>query len=85
MPADPIINDHYGDVLWKNGNKIQARYFWNYVLNLKETEKDMKENIKDKNYENFPIVCLDFGIKQNILRNLKHLNFNPTILPAISK
>ena len=48
MPADPIINDHYGDVLWKNGNKIQARYFWNYVLNLKETEKDMKENIKDK-------------------------------------
>ena len=48
MPADPIINDHYGDVLWKNGNKIQARYFWKYVLNLKETEKDMKENIKDK-------------------------------------
>ena len=34
--------------LWKNGNKIQARYFWNYVLNLKETEKDIKENIKDK-------------------------------------
>ena len=48
MPADPIINDHYGDVLWKNGNKIQARYFWKYVLNLKETEKDMKQNIKDK-------------------------------------
>ena len=18
MPADPIVNDHYGDVLWKN-------------------------------------------------------------------
>ena len=48
MPDDPVINDHYGDVLWKNGNKIQARYFWKYVLNLKETEKDMKQNIKDK-------------------------------------
>ena len=23
MPADPIVNDHYGDVLWKNGNEIQ--------------------------------------------------------------
>ncbi len=51
-------------------------YKWNYGL--------WKKNIKDKNYENFPIVCLDFGIKQNILRSLKNLNFNPTILPAIS-
>ena len=48
MPADPIINDHYGDVLWKNGNKIQARYYWNYVLNLKDAEKDLKDNIKNK-------------------------------------
>ncbi len=48
MPADPIINDHYGDVLWKKGNKIQARYFWNYVLNLSDTEKELKENIKNK-------------------------------------
>jgi len=55
---------------------VTKEYQWNYGL--------WKENIKDKNYENFPIVCLDFGIKQNILRNLKHLNFNPTILPAIS-
>ena len=51
-------------------------YQWNYGL--------WKQNIKDKKYDNFPIVCLDFGIKQNILRNLKNLNFNPTILPAIS-
>ena len=48
MPADPVINDHYGDVLWKNGNKIQARYYWNYVLNLNETEKDLKSKIKNK-------------------------------------
>jgi len=32
----------------------------------------------------FPIVCLDFGIKQNILRNLYELNFDTTILTATS-
>ena len=48
MPADPVVNDHYGDALWKNGKKIQARYYWNYVLNLKDTEKDLKKIIKKK-------------------------------------
>ena len=48
MPADPIINDHYGDVLWKNGNSLQARYYWNYVLNLDETEEDLKQIVKNK-------------------------------------
>ena len=48
MPADPIINDHYGDVLWKNGKKIEARYYWSYVLNLKDTEDDLKDIIKNK-------------------------------------
>ena len=48
MPADPIVNDHYGDVLWKNGNEIQARYYWNYVLNLEKAEKDLKEKIEQK-------------------------------------
>ena len=48
MPADPIVNDHYGDVLWKNGDKLQARYYWEYVLNLKKAEKDLKEKIQKK-------------------------------------
>ena len=48
MPSDPIVNDHYGDVLWKSGNKIQARYYWSYVLNLEDTEEDLKNNIKNK-------------------------------------
>ena len=48
MPADPIVNDHYGDVLWKNGNEIQARYYWNYVLNLEETKKDLKKIVDKK-------------------------------------
>ena len=45
LMADPIVNDHYGDVLWKNGNEIQARYYWKYVLNLEKAEKDLKEKL----------------------------------------
>jgi tetratricopeptide (TPR) repeat protein len=48
MPGDPIVNDHYGDILWKLDRKIQARYFWKNVLNLEETEDEMKKNIKNK-------------------------------------
>ena len=48
MPEDPIVNDHYGDILWKLDRKIQARYFWENVLNLEETEDKMKKTIKDK-------------------------------------
>lgn len=56
MPQDPIVNDHYGDILWKLNRKIQARYFWQYVLKLEETEDEMKKNIKEK---------LIYGIKQS--------------------
>jgi len=48
MPGDPIVNDHYGDVLWKNGNEIQARYYWNYVLNLEKAEDELKKVIEEK-------------------------------------
>jgi len=48
MPDDPIVNDHYGDILWKLERKIQARYFWTSVLNLKETEDEMKKDIDIK-------------------------------------
>ena len=27
MPDDPIVNDHYGDILWKLNRKIQANIF----------------------------------------------------------
>ena len=48
MPDDPIVNDHYADILWRLNRKIQARYFWANVLKLKDTEKTMidKVNIK---------------------------------------
>ncbi len=48
LPSDPIVNDHFADILWINNKKIQARYYWNYVLNLEETEKDMKNKINKK-------------------------------------
>ena len=48
MPEDPIVNDHYGDILWKLDRKIQARYFWENVLNLDETEDEIKKKIKVK-------------------------------------
>ena len=48
MPNDPIVNDHYGDILWKLDRKLQARYFWESVLNFKTTEDNMKKNILKK-------------------------------------
>ena len=48
MPEDPIVNDHYGDILWKLGRKIQARYFWANVLKMDDAEKDMIEKINIK-------------------------------------
>ncbi len=48
MPDDPIVNDHYGDILWKLDRKIQARYFWANVLKMDDAEKDMIEKINIK-------------------------------------
>ncbi len=48
MPKDPIVNDHYGDVLWKLNRKIQAQYYWESALKSDESENDMKKNISKK-------------------------------------
>ena len=45
MPTDPIVNDHYGDILWKLERKIQASYFWKNVLTFEDTDNEMKEEI----------------------------------------
>ena len=57
LPSDPIINDHYADVLWMLNKNIQARYTWNYVLNLDGTEQDLKDRISKK---------LIFGISKKL-------------------
>ena len=48
MPRDPIINDHFADCLWMNNKKIQARYYWKYVLSLDSAEEELKEIINNK-------------------------------------
>ena len=48
MPDDPVVNDHYGDILWKLNRKIQARYFWSNVLKMDDTEEDIIEKINIK-------------------------------------
>ena len=48
MPNDPIVNDHYGDILWSLDKKIQAKYYWNSVLNSNDTDEDMREKVKNK-------------------------------------
>ncbi len=48
MPNDPIVNDHYGDILWMLDRKIQAKYYWKSVLSLKEVQENMKKDINIK-------------------------------------
>ena len=54
MPEDPIVNDHYGDVLWKLNMKLQAIYYWKAALLSDEAEKKLKKDINEK---------LIFGLK----------------------
>jgi tetratricopeptide (TPR) repeat protein len=48
MPDDPIVNDHYADILWKLNRKIQARYFWTMVIGMEDAEQELKERIQNK-------------------------------------
>ena len=48
MPEDATVNDHYGDILWKLNRKIQARYFWNYVLSLDNANEQIKKKVNIK-------------------------------------
>ncbi|MBD1141058.1 hypothetical protein IDH20_02725 [Pelagibacterales bacterium SAG-MED39] len=51
MPDDPIVNDHYGDILWKLNRKIQARYFWAIVLKMEDAEDEIIKKINIKMIE----------------------------------
>ena len=48
MPDDPIVNDHYGDILWKLNRRIQARYFWNNILKMDDAGEEMLDKINIK-------------------------------------
>jgi len=48
MPDDAIVNDHYGDILWKLGRKIQARYFWKNVFKMEDVDEELLQKINSK-------------------------------------
>jgi hypothetical protein len=48
MPEDPIVNDHYADILWRLDRKIQARYFWSMVLKMEDAEQELIDQIQTK-------------------------------------
>ena len=48
MPDDPIVNDHYGDVLWKLDMKLQAGYYWKAAALSEEADEQLKKEINKK-------------------------------------
>ena len=48
MPDDAIVNDHYGDILWKLGRKIQARYFWKSVFKMEDVDEELLQKVNSK-------------------------------------
>ena len=57
----------------------ENNYFWNEGIWNKKSN-----TYQTQNCSNYSITCFDFGIKQNILRNLYSLNFNPTVISVKS-
>ena len=46
-PEDPIINDHFGDALWRVGRQLEATFQWHRALSL-EPEPENVLAIKKK-------------------------------------
>ena len=71
MPNDPIVNDHYGDILWRLNRKIQAKYFWRNTIKLDDVDEKLIKNIsifslKSSNQEKKKINSLEFSAKFNL-------------------
>ena len=47
-PYEFEVYDHYGDVLWKNNKKIQARYVWQKAIKLDGVEKEKIDKLNQK-------------------------------------
>jgi tetratricopeptide (TPR) repeat protein len=47
VPGDPTINEHFGDALWRAGQKIEARYQWYHALTFSD-DKDAKAALQAK-------------------------------------
>jgi len=47
LPYDPLINDHLGDVYWRVGRKMEAKFQWERAKNHSE-DSELKSKIDDK-------------------------------------
>ena len=46
-PEDPVINDHFGDALWRVGRRLEAKFQWQHAKDNKPEPKDLA-NIQRK-------------------------------------
>ena len=69
---------------WEGLEKLDLASVVSTKKKFKWNEGLWQKMNKLNSYKNFPIVCLDFGIKHNILRSLNNFNFATTILPSSS-
>ncbi len=58
LPVDPILSDHYGDVLWMVDRKREARFQWRRALSYGPEESDA-ERIRDKLARGLDAVLAD--------------------------
>ena len=47
-PYELEIYDHYGDVLWMNNKKVQARHVWKNAMKLQGTNKENIDELNNK-------------------------------------
>ncbi|SDZ73097.1 tetratricopeptide repeat protein [Rubrimonas cliftonensis] len=40
-PVDPVINDHFGDALWRVGRRLEAQFQWKRARSLDPEPKDL--------------------------------------------
>ena len=48
MPEDPIVNDHYGDILWKLNRKYSSKIFLALCFSLDDVDEDIRKKINIK-------------------------------------
>jgi len=58
LPIDPILSDHFGDVLWMVDRKREARFQWRRALSYEPEEADA-ERIRDKLSRGLDAVLAD--------------------------
>ena len=45
-PSDPVINDHLGDVYWRTGRQLEAKFQWNHARDLKPEPEDLAKILR---------------------------------------